>query len=37
MTAMFDGIKVTGRFDSRDTSFTTFLQRRRRTPPAPSI
>lgn len=25
MTAMFDGIKVTGRFDSRDTSFTTFL------------
>ena len=25
MTAMFDDIKVTGRFDSRDTSFTTFL------------
>jgi hypothetical protein len=24
MIAMFDGIKVTGRFDSRDTSFTTF-------------
>jgi hypothetical protein len=25
MTATFDEIKVTGRFDSRDTSFTTFL------------
>ena len=24
MVAMFDGIKVSGRFDSRDTSFTTF-------------
>jgi hypothetical protein len=24
MIATFDGIKVTGRFDSRDTSFTTF-------------
>lgn len=24
MIAMFDGIRVTGRFDSRDTSFTTF-------------
>jgi hypothetical protein len=24
MLALFDGIKVTGRFDSRDTSFTTF-------------